>query len=272
MKHRKIQKIVVVVVALAAIGLCITRLSYLTRLERNEEIYVKLSEVVVETSDNSAVIITEVGEEDSSPASVTQEKAEVVVEENTFVLQQSSFEILQETNQDIYAWITIADTNVNYPILQNAEDNYYLKRCIDGKRGLPGCIYTNSCSAKDFSSWNTVIYGHNMMNGTMFGGLKIADDWEEKQEYIDIKSSGGENKYRVYAVTEFSDAYLPIAYDENRDAAREQFLQDVKAAAMEAGYLRNDMDVTIEDKLVTLSTCIKGKDDKRLLIVGVLEK
>lgn len=74
-----------------------------------------------------------------------------------------------------------------------------------------------------------------------------------------------------HAVVKFSDVYLPIAYDETSIADREQFLKDVKEAAQEAGYFREDMEVTSEEKLVTLSTCIKGKDDKRLLVIGVLE-
>ena len=79
------------------------------------------------------------------------------------------FASLKETNPDIYAWIEIPDTNVNYPIVQSADDDsYYLNHTIDGQEGYPGSIYTEKVNAKDFSDFNTVIYGHDMKDGSMF--------------------------------------------------------------------------------------------------------
>ncbi len=272
MSKRKIQTIIIALIVLVLIGVCVWRLVYIVRLEQNENVYEQLREIVavdIETPES------EVGGEHSSPTSDSEETSEQNnAEQNETeqdIYSQMDLPTLQEVNKDIYAWITVNGSKVNYPILQNEVDNYYLKRCINGRNGLPGCIYTNSCSAKDFSSWNTVIYGHNMINGTMFGSLKVSSKWDEEMEYIDITTNTQKLRYRVYAVTEFSNAYLPAAYNEASDADREKFLKDLKEAAQNAGYLRSDMEVSAEDKLVTLSTCIKTKDEKRLLVVGVLE-
>ena len=86
------------------------------------------------------------------------------------------------TNEDIYAWICIPDTAIDYPILQHPTDNtYYLNYNLDGSRGYPGCIYTEDYNARDFSDPVTVLYGHNMKNGTMFAGLHKYGD----SEYMD---------------------------------------------------------------------------------------
>lgn len=249
----------VVVVFIAIVSGIVCWMSYNERLKQNEELYRQLSNILEmgeAIPDEEAEIIP-----DKSGQDVTESK----------VLKEVDFDRLKETNEDIYAWIRIEDTQVDYPILQNEEDNYYLKRCINGKKGLPGCIYTNSCNAKDFSSWNTVIYGHNMINGTMFGSLKISNDWDNANEYIEIKMPNQTLLYRVYAVVEFSDTYLPEAYNETSEEDKQKFLDDIYLASKNGGYFRKDMIVSKEDNFITLSTCIKGKNDKRLLIVGVLE-
>ena len=79
---------------------------------------------------------------------------------------------LQSVNPDVYAWITVPGTEIDYPILQHPSDNsYYLMHNIDGSYGYPGCIYTENLNSKDFTDNNTVIYGHNMKNGSMFAQL-----------------------------------------------------------------------------------------------------
>ena len=264
-KNKRTQILFIVYAAIILVAIItgiICWVSYNAQLKQNEELYKQLS------------IIIESGEpipDDKQTTNVEKIEKEEQNKTESKVLQEVDFELLRETNEDIYAWISIDNTQVNYPILQNEEDNYYLKRCINGKSGLPGCIYTNVCHAKDFSAWNTVIYGHNMINGSMFGSLKISNDWDNANEFIEIRIPNKTLKYRVYAVTEFSDEYLPVAYDENSDANKQKFLDDVYLAAKEGGYFRKDMVVSIEDKFVTLSTCIKGKNSKRLLIIGVLE-
>ena len=82
------------------------------------------------------------------------------------------FEGLQEYNPDIYAWITIPGTAVDYPIVQRPEDNsYYLTHNTDGEESAEGAIFTEDYNSRDFTDPNTVIYGHNMRNGSMFRSL-----------------------------------------------------------------------------------------------------
>ena len=83
------------------------------------------------------------------------------------------FEGLKQINPDIMAWIKIPGTNIDYPILQNAEedDDYYLNRTMEGQEGLPGSIYMEKYDTPDFTDPVSVIYGHTLHDGTMFSEL-----------------------------------------------------------------------------------------------------
>ena len=80
---------------------------------------------------------------------------------------------------DVYAWITIPGTRIDYPIVQHPSDNgYYLNHTVDGRKRIEGAIYTENYNSKDFSDPNTLIYGHNMKNGSMFRALNNMTDKE----------------------------------------------------------------------------------------------
>ena len=106
-------------------------------------------------------------QEEAEAREAAEKKSDAPHLENTI-----DFETLQAENSDIYAWIQIPGTLVDYPILQHpTDDSYYLNHTPEGVSGLPGSIYTESVHPKDFSAPLTVIYGHNMRNDTMFGSL-----------------------------------------------------------------------------------------------------
>ena len=123
----------------------------------------------------------------------TEEETETETEEvqNAFDIPEKNLDwaSLYAENKDIYAWIYIPGTQVDYPVLQStSDDTYYLNHNIDGSYGKPGCIYTEKINSKDFTNYNTVLYGHNMKNGEMFGCLH---DYEDKTFF-------DENPYVLY--------------------------------------------------------------------------
>ena len=112
-------------------------------------------------------------------AEVSERGAETESEEAPPEEGAIDFEYLKTLNEDIYAWITVPGTIIDYPILQHpTDDSYYLHHNLDGSYGYPGCIYTESLNTKDFEDPNTVIYGHNMKAGTMFAELHKFEDGE----------------------------------------------------------------------------------------------
>lgn len=183
------------------------------------------------------------------------------------------FASLQAQNPDVYAWIQIPDTNVDYPILQSAtDDSYYLDHTIDGVEGYPGSIYTESLNSKDFTDFNTVIYGHDMKDGSMFKHLHKYEDMSFLMEHQDVIIYTPEQKYvyRIFAAVEYDDRHVMYSYDFNTDAGKQEFLDSIYNVTSMTKNIRSDINVGIEDRILTLATCIGGKPDKRLLVEAVL--
>lgn len=182
---------------------------------------------------------------------------------------------LQEsTNPDIYAWIYIPDTKVNYPVLQHpTDDSYYLNYNLDGSKGYPGCIYTEKTyNGKDFQDSNTVLYGHNMKNGTMFGSIHKFEDraFFDEHPYIYVYTPERLLVYHVFAAYEHGNEHL--LYNHNF-SMKENFLWYFEEVMTERNMTRNileDIELTGEEKIITLSTCINNKPTKRYLVQGVL--
>ena len=181
------------------------------------------------------------------------------------------FETLQdEVNADIYSWILIPDTPIDYPIVQHPEDNtFYLLHNLDGSSGYPGCIYTENYNSKDWDNVNTIIYGHNMKNGSMFAGLHEYEDetYYEEHPYIYIFSPDTIRIYEIFAAYKFSNLHLIAACDWNDPEAVNEFLSEIPDYP---GIFNENADLKGDDTFLTLSTCCSGEDDKRFLVQAVL--
>lgn len=206
---------------------------------------------------------------------VYPEETEVTEEpEGSFCETVYDFDELRAENKDIYAWITVPGTQVDYPVLQSETDNYYLDRNLDHSQGYPGCIYTNKVNAKDFSDYNVVLYGHNMKNGSMFGCLHSFEEREffDENRQIIVYTEDRRLTYEIYAAVKFTDAYIPAYYEVTTPEGRDAFLQDLRkeSGGSSVSHIREDMEILPEDRLITLSTCVNGERPKRYLVVGKL--
>lgn len=183
------------------------------------------------------------------------------------------FEELKKTNADIYAWIHVPDTNINYPIVQSpTDDAYYLDHTIEGKAGYPGSIYTEKVNAKDFSDFNTVIYGHDMKDGSMFKDLHKYEDSEffDKHSKITIYTETEHKTYEVFAAVVYNDNHIMYTYDNENVEDRKAFLRSIYESRDMKNQIRTDVPVDENSHIITLSTCIGGHPDKRF-IVGAVE-
>ena len=123
-------------------------------------------------------------------AAVTSEndtEMSVDAEENTTIQIPVDFATLQEENPDIYAWIRIADTPIDYPILQSKiDDDYYMDHTVDDKEGLPGAIMTEYSYNPDAfeSDAVTVVYGHNITDLLHYKYISI-----QRESYSQVFSS-----------------------------------------------------------------------------------
>lgn len=176
----------------------------------------------------------------------------------------------EEVNPDIYSWILIPDTPINYPVVQHPDDNtHYMDYNLDGSRGYPGCIYTENYNSKDWEDVNTILYGHNMRNGSMFSSLNsFADpDFFKEHTYVYIYSPDAVRVYQVFAAYEFSDLHLMAACDWNDPKAVSRFLSVISEYP---GNYDKTVELSDDDNYLTLSTCRTYKNTKRFLVQAVL--
>lgn len=202
-------------------------------------------------------------------------REEVIIEDDEFN-SKIDFEKLWEENEDVIAWIEIPGTKVSYPILQSAEDeeeDYYLDHNFDRSKGYPGAIYTQKLNQKNFDDPITVIYGHNMKNGDMFGDLRDIymdeERFKEAQEIL-IHLPNKVYHYKVFAANIYDDRLILDYYNQFLDeGSYETFVEEIRSLAKSNG--REDADVTWDGKerIITLSTCV-AVDTERFLVNAVL--
>ena len=180
---------------------------------------------------------------------------------------------LHSQNEDIYAWICIPDTKIDYPILQHpTELDYYLNYNIDGSKGYPGCIYSQFVNSKDFTDFNTVLYGHNMKNGTMFAGLHKFEDskYFENHPYIYVYTEDKVYVYRIFASYTFSSIHLIMGFDLSDENVRQIYLDNILSLEGLTDNIDDSIEVDTDSRLITLTTCIANQPDKRYNVAGVL--
>ena len=264
-RKNKKKKILMVVIYLIPLIMSLCALSgYFYNLYKNEKMYEKMKIEVKEE------VVEEVREEINN----LEEKIEEI--EKPKVEIPIDFESLNETNEDIYAWITVPGTDVDYPVLQssNEDDDYWLNRTVEGIEGLPGSIYTRQVNKKDFSDNNTIIYGHNMKNDTMFGSLH---DFENKEFFdnnkeIIVYTPEHIYKYEVFAAVVHSDENIMTSYDFDDELGRKEFLNSIYSNKDSRSNINKNVEITKDDKIITLSTCIGSEKNHRYLVLGVLRE
>ena len=184
------------------------------------------------------------------------------------------FDALHTENPDVCGWITIDGTVIDYPILRSGSDkaeDYYLDHDMYGTHKLAGSIYIQRMNSDDFTDNNTVIYGHNMLNGTMFAALKKyrnAQFFEENPE-IKIYAEGHIYTYQIFSAFVYDDRHILNSFNFDDEEEYRAFLDDCMNPPTLIKNVREDITVTSDDKIITLSTCTSA-DTERYLVVAVL--
>lgn len=229
-----------------------------------EESDVEMTEVIEETE--GAV-------DDALETEATIEESNAADDTSVFSSDVIDFVGLQALNPDVYAWVSVPGTSIEYPILQHETDNaYYLNYNIDGSYGYPGCIYTENLNSKDFTDPNTVIYGHNMKNGTMFAGLHNFKDkyFFEAYDTVIIYTPEKVLEYEIFAAYIYDNRHLMYSFNFFDQAVFETYLEDVFAIRDMSANINQDITVTSSDCIITLATCVGDMPDNRLLVQAVL--
>ena len=183
-------------------------------------------------------------------------------------LPQVDFASLRAVNPEIAAWLTIDGTNINYPVTQHSDNDYYLHHLFNGEYNSSGCLFMDCQNPSDISGRHTIIYGHHMDNGTMFQNLMYYKNQLFYNEHptAQLITSNGSFTIEIFAgyVADVdSDAWeLDFTSDED--------FEDWLASAMERSAFEGKVIPTIADKIITLSTCSYEFYDARFVLLGRL--
>lgn len=201
-----------------------------------------------------------------------KEKPEKKEETEEEVLEVSpisvDFAAMTAENSDVRGWLYSPDTVINYPLAQCEDNFFYLDHLINREWNPSGTLFLDCLNEKDFSSRNTLIYGHNMNDGSMFHSVRKYD----KQEYYDahpvmyLNTPGQNYKVEIFSgyITDCeSDAYTISTPD---DESFKVFLDKIKGQSA----FKNDVELSGQDKIITLSTCTYEYDDARFVLHGKL--
>ena len=178
------------------------------------------------------------------------------------------FDKLKSVNEDVVGWIYVdALPDISYPIVKGKDNQTYLHQTYEKNYNFAGTIFVDYENSGDFSDCNTLVYGHNMKNGSMFGHLKKFrenDKLYKQDKYFWILTP--ERNYRYEIITAYTTGVNSDTYTLFKGPGEEfeKYLETIK------GYSEiqtDDTDLTIKDKIVTLSTCT-GNESTRFVVQG----
>lgn len=179
------------------------------------------------------------------------------------------FDILKQKNNDIIGWIYSENTPINFPVVQSDDNEFYLRRLIDKTYNRAGTIFMDYRNNKDLGDWNTIIYGHNMKNNSMFGTLLNYKEQSYFDEHKTMYYLTENEKYKVDLIAGYIEDSNSTIYDLplNKDI-KEKIINNAK----DKSTFKSDVEITNEDKILTLSTCSYEYDEARYVLIGVLIK
>ena len=177
---------------------------------------------------------------------------------------------MQAVNEDVVGWIRFDNPDrIDYPIVQGSSNQTYLTKNWKGEYSSYGSIFMNKYNAPDFTDANTILYGHRMISGAMFGSLKQyrTSEFMESNPYFYIYTPDGKRRtYEIYAYAQVQDAgnaYTIRFEDREERNAYQDWIREVSS-------VYRDIGIGEYDSLVTLSTCASYGYYNRIIVQGKL--
>ena len=185
---------------------------------------------------------------------------------------------LQEVNSDIAGWIEISGTNINYPVLQGKDNEYYLNHNYKKQKTEKGSIFLDAKYDWDIPNNNLLIYGHNLVNGQMFKDLIKYREKEFYDKHSTIRFTTEKEDIEFKIMSAF---YSNVFYEDERGVFRYyDFINEKKESrfnefvknAKKASLYDTGVEAEYGEKLITLVTCSYHEDDGRFVVIGTRKK
>lgn len=181
--------------------------------------------------------------------------------------EEKGFYQLQQNHPDVKGWISIDGTHIDYPILQSEDNIKYLDHNAFGDYVVTGSIFLDYRFKADFTNFNTIIYGHHVPTGDMFGDIKkfTDKDFFENHRYGTIFYNGEEKELEIFGILEVNaydmTIYRPLSDNVEENQAYYQYL-------LTKATNKRDVSVTSEDKICLLSTCFVDVTNGRHILLA----
>ncbi len=202
----------------------------------------------------------------SAYTNISEKTAKVDPKQFTGVVD---WKALKKVNPDVQGWLYQKGTVINYPVVQGTDNDTYLHTRFDKQWSGGGTLFVDCRMEKDFKGFNSIIYGHHMKDGSMFRSIRgytKEDGYYDKHKTLELATPHGN-----YHLVVFS-AFITKATDEDTykmtyDEAEKQAYIDRAWERSELPITKNSVDVTKNDRLVTLSTCAYDYEEARYIVM-----
>jgi sortase B len=179
---------------------------------------------------------------------------------------------LQEQNSDVRAWITVNETNIDYPVVQGESNMTYINKDVYGEFSMAGSIFLDYRNDQNFSDFYSLLYGHHMEGKVMLGELPEFCDstyfYQHRSGTLYLPEETWNISWFACVSTDaYDDRFFnPSGLSGKRERA--QLLEEIKEAAVQY----RDIYVTTEDRIIALSTCAEASTDERILLFGRMSR
>ncbi|MGG7058998.1 class B sortase [Clostridium tertium] len=180
------------------------------------------------------------------------------------------FDSLKDINKDIVGWIYFENIDINYPIVKGVDNSYYLNHTFQNNFNSSGSIFMDYRNDSEFKDLNTVIYGHNMRNGAMFGNLMNLKDEGIYKENLNFWVLTNGSKYKCEIFSVYIDESTSESYNlvfKNKEEYSKYLNMIIERSIYNTG-----IKPTTDDLVVTLSTCATAEGSTRFIVHAKVEK
>lgn len=205
----------------------------------------------------------------TEPPETTPPEPQEIPDGNAAELASVDLEALRMVNAQVIGWLFIPGTNIDYPLVQGEDNQYYLEHTWDHEVSAVGAVFMEATNASDFSDYSTILYAHNLRAGTMFSELHLYKEqsfWEENP-YVYIVSDEGIFRYAIYAAYEADVTGATYWRDVDSDLRKQEYVEYGLSCSIFDTGIRPNTDTPV----LTLSTCTGYTYARRWVVQAVLE-
>ncbi|MDO5027048.1 MAG: class B sortase [Tissierellia bacterium] len=187
-------------------------------------------------------------------------------------VEKPTFEGLKSINEDVIAWITVDNTNIDHPVLQGENNFEYVNKDVYGNFAFEGAIFLDTRNKPNFEDGYSLLYGHHMEHGAMFGDLQLflEKDFFEKNKTGSLITEEATYHIDFFAVIQ-ADGYDQKVFDPTHvvdSKSKKEFLAYIEEKKVHS----RKIDMSEDEKLIGLSTCTSVQTNGRTILYGVLRK